>query len=565
MSDLYPSARAVKHAAEHSKPFAHTDHALHVLQLFTEFALGGLTVGALIALISVRSMRAGFGWGVLWLGPLGFAILLVLVGALSGDAALAAITLFAALFIGHFGLGLILQLEDRRAGDDRARQARDRIGPRHLIRRARAQQRISNGDGSEIGIGVSRRGDTATIRAGEESGSHTLIVGATGAGKSTLLGVLVHEHAMRDSGVVLVEAKNDPELEAQARRTAGLVGAPFVLVSPDGPTVWDVLANGGVDETVAKLLACEEWSESFYLAEATRFLRWVVRAMEDSGTRLTLPAVLALCDPDRLAAHTAKHGDRELAGEVDRFLDSLTPKERTDVAGLRSRLAVLAESDFGRKWLDPESGAGPVLDLEEAVRKRAITYIRLDSERMGIVAEKVGAAVAIELGAIASQLQGRPIPTLVAIDEFGAIEPEQVDRLFTRGRAAGISAVLATQTVSDIEVAGDGFDGRVKGNVGAVLGLRMGADDADVVARMAGQVGEWQRTTKTNGLLGIPAGAGTRTQGYRMRIHPSVLQHLGFGECAVIRMDRRDDKRALIVRVVPSWERDAGESPGTDR
>ena len=209
--------------------------------------------------------------------------------------------------------------------------------------------------------------------------------------------MLAHEHALRGSGVVLVEAKNDPELEAQARRTAELVGRPFVLVSPEGPTVWDVLASGGVDETVAKLLACEEWSEPFYLAEATRFLRWVVRGMESSGTRLTLPAVLELCDPDRLAAHVAKHSTPELAGELDRFVNALTPRERSDVAGLRSRLAVLAESGPGREWLDPDSGAGPVLDLSDAVRKRAVVYFRLDAERYGIVAEKIGSAIAIEL------------------------------------------------------------------------------------------------------------------------------------------------------------------------
>jgi hypothetical protein len=559
MSHLYPSAKAVKRSAEQSKgALAHTGHALHYLQLFTVSALAGLAVGALIALISVRRLRAGFEWGLLWLGPLGLAILLASSGLLSGDAALATITALAAMLVGHLGVGVLMHVEDRRAGDDRGHEARERIGPHHLLSRRLARRRMSNGSSAEIAIGATRRGRIARIPAGGRSGSHTLIVGSTGAGKSTLLGVLAHEHAVRGSGVVLVEAKNDPELEAQARRSAEMVGRPFVLVGPEGPTVWDVLASGGVDETVAKLLACEEFSEPFYAAEATRFLRWVVRGMEGSGTRLTLAAVLELCDADRLAAHVAKRGSAELAGELDRFVNALTPRERSDVAGLRSRLAVLAESGPGREWLNPESEAGPVLDLSDAIRRRAVVYFRLDAERYGIVAEKIGAAIAIELGAIASQLQGKPIPTLVAIDEFGAIEAEQVERLFTRGRAAGISAVVATHAMSDLAVAGDGFEGRLKATVGSLLGLRMGPDDADAVARMAGQVGEWQSTTRTAGLLGMPAGAGTRTRGYRLRIHPSVLQHLGRSECAVIRLDRQGGDRAMIVRVIPSWERGNG-------
>ena len=81
MSHLYPSAKAVKRSAEQSKrALAHNGHALHYFQLFTEFAFGGLVVGALVALISVRRLRAEFEWGLLWLVPLGLAILLMIPG-----------------------------------------------------------------------------------------------------------------------------------------------------------------------------------------------------------------------------------------------------------------------------------------------------------------------------------------------------------------------------------------------------------------------------------------------------------------------------------------------------
>jgi hypothetical protein len=327
------------------------------------------------------------------------------------------------------------------------------------------------------------------------------------------------------------------------------------MVSPEGPTVWDALASGGVDETVANLLACEEWSEPFYKAEATRFLRWVVRAIEGCETPLTLAQVLELCDPDRLAAHAAQHGDPALSEEISRLVDALTQQERRDVAGLRSRLAVLAESEFGRSWLDPASEAGPVLDLAEAIRRRAVVYFRLDAERLGVVAEKVGAAVAIELGAIASGLQGAPIPTFVGIDELGALDSDHSSTLFARARAAGFSVAVATHTLADLRAAGDAFEPQVKATIDGAVVLRVGPDDADELARLAGQVGDWHTTERTSGLLGGGEVMGTRTRGYRMRIHPSVLQNLGRGEAAVIRLDRSDKSRAQIARVVPSWKR----------
>jgi hypothetical protein len=218
---------------------------------------------------------------------------------------------------------------------------------------------------------------------------------------------------------------------------------------------------------------------------------------------------------------------------------------------------VLAESQFGRVWLDPDSDAGPVLNLAEAIRQRAVVYFRLDAERLGIVAEKVGAAIAIELGAIASELHQNPIPTFVGIDELGALQSDHSARLFTRARAAGFSVAVATHTLADLRAAGDAFEPQVKSTIDSLVGLRMGPDDADEVARMAGQVGGYHTTERTKGLLWGGEAIGTRTRGYRMRIHPSLLQNFGRGESAVIRLDRGDKSRAQIVWVVPSWERDA--------
>ncbi len=481
------------------KPLEHLNHAFHVLGLVGWTGTTGALLGIGIGWLSARQLGARFDWAALWLAPLALAIGLVWVGVLGGDAAIGSIAMLSCTFGGHLVTGVLTHGSDRRAGDDRAHDAGERIGPHNLLLRRTATRRLDRVQRDELAIGVTRRGRIAKIKRGDQSGSHSLILGATGAGKTTLLGLMASEYARSGHGVVLVEAKTDPDLEAEARRAAAAVGRPFVLVSPDGPVVWDLLATGGVDETVAKLLACEVYTEPHFKSEAVRLLRWVVRAMHGCDTPMTLPEVLRLCAPDRLAAHASKHGSPELAGQVGDFVKSMTAQERSDVAGLRSRLAVLAESDYGRSWLDPDSGAGPVLDLSEAIRRRAVVYFRLDSERLGVVAEKVGASIAIELGAIASELQGRPIPTFVGIDEYGAIESEQIDSLYARARGAGFSVAVATHTLADLRAAGEAVEDRVKATIDSVLCLRVGPDDADAVVRLAGQVGEWKSTNRTRG------------------------------------------------------------------
>jgi hypothetical protein len=549
----------------HGKPahdvVGHLNHLGHAVTVFSLPAIAGIIIGAAIGWLAIRRMRAAFEWGLLWLIPLGLVVLLIKGGGLAGDAAIGTIGALAGLAFGHLVLAYVLHREDVRAGDDRGHDARERVGPQDVVRRTINFRRIREGRAKELPIGITRRGEIASVRRGDESGSQCLIVGATGAGKSTVLGVLAHEYGEAGHGIVMVEAKRDPNLEAQARRTAARCGRRFVMVSADGSTVWDLFASGGIDDTVAKLLACESYSEPHYESQAIRFLRWVIRGMEGCGTRLTLPRILSLCEPDQLGTQVSKEGGPELNEQVGGFINGLTAQERADVAGLRSRLAVLAESEVGRVWLDPDSNAGPVLDLAEAIRRGDCVYFRLDVERLGIVAQKIGAAIAIELGAISSELHQSPIPTFVGIDELGALDSDHSDRLFTRARGAGFSVAVATHTLADLRVAGDAFEDRLKSTIDTGIVLRCGPDDADAMARLAGQVGDWHTTQRTNGLFSAAETTGTRTRGYRMRIHPSVLQNLERGQCAVIRLDRNDRSKARIARVVPSWERGGGDPP----
>ncbi len=475
-------------------PLGHLNHAGHILGLVGWSGTAGALIGMGIGWLSVRQLRARFDWAAVWLAPLALAILLVRAGVIEGNAAIGSIAFLVAPSAGTWSSASSpINPTGERATTGPTTPANGSAPTTCCSAELRSADstgcRATSWRSASRGAAASPRSSGAI-----KSGSHSLILGATGAGKTTLLGLMASEYARSGHGVVLVEAKTDPDLEAEARRAAAAAGRPFVLVSPDGPVVWDLLATGGVDETVAKLLACEVYTEPHFKSEAVRLLRWVVRAMQGCDTPMTLPEVLRLCAPDRLAAHASKHGSPELAGQVGDFVKSMTAQERSDVAGLRSRLAVLAESDYGRSWLDPDSGAGPVLNLSEAIRRRAVVYFRLDSERLGVVAEKVGASIAIELGAIASELQGRPIPTFVGIDEYGAIESEQIDSLYARARGAGFSVAVATHTLADLRAAGEAVEDRVKATIDSVLCLRVGPDDADAVARLAGQVGEWKST-----------------------------------------------------------------------
>lgn len=544
-----------------------SNDALANASAFAELALASLVIGlaagglGLVAAALGRRRGLAWTWGLVPLPPV--ALALVLLAAIAPPAPLGA-PLAAA--IGGFALGALgwavhCQLEDRRSGADREIAAARRVRPLDGFRRQLAERRRTDDLlARELPIGRTVRGELVCVpRGSAESGAHVLIPGATGAGKTTSLAALLVEYVVRSRfGAVLLEAKNDAALLRAAEGAAAAAGVPLRLVAPDGPCGYDPLARGSVDERSERLIAAQAWGSEdadFYRQAASPFLRNVLRALDATGTPASLAAVAERCDPDELENLVCELEEPELREELVRATGALRADEKRAIVGLRARLRNLATSEFARAWLDPARAGVAVVDLRAAVEQREVVYLRLDTDRTGNVGRTIAQMALLDLGAVASALMGRGVGTFVAVDEFGALEAPALDRLYTRGRAAGFSVALGTQTLADLRASGPAVRERIGATAAAVICHRIGGqEDAEWVAQAIGTVPTWETTAKTN-RLGLATDEGTRTRGYRFEVNPSELQRLGPGEAIVARLGDPSGRRSARVHVVPPWLR----------
>ncbi len=543
----------------------------HALQHLTGFAglivvlLACLAIAAAAGIaLAVYQRRRELAWTWSLLALIPFASTVALVASMSPPFRLAAIAL--ALTCGAasatVGWALHAQLEDRRAGGDRETGLAERRGLLDGARR-RAAERSGRGARllrTEIPIGRTRRGELACVPRGSAgSGAHVLIPGATGAGKTTSLAALLVEYVLRSGfGAVVLEAKSDDALLAAAESAATARGADFHLISPSGPCGYDPLARGSVDERSERLVSAQAWGSEdadFYRQVASPFLRLVLRVLDAGPEPVTLAAVAYHCDPDELESLALGLGASELVEEVGAALRGLRADERRAVAGLQARLRNLSSSEFARAWLDPQLAAVHNVDLRAAIAAREVVYFRLDTDRTGNVGRAIAQMALLDLGAAASSMMGAGIGTFVGIDEFGALEAPALERLYTRGRAAGFSVAVGTQTLADLRAAGPAVRERIGATVSAIVCHRIGGqDDAEWVAQAIGAVPAWETTTRTN-RLGRPTEVGTRTRGYRFEVNPSELQRLARGEVVVARLGEGASRRSARARMVPAWER----------
>jgi conjugal transfer pilus assembly protein TraD len=434
-------------------------------------------------------------------------------------------------------LGWRWHRDDLRIGVDFAQAARERVGIRHVIRRQLHRARIRSQGwivGGSLIVGEDARGLPVTIPAARESGTHTLVVGATGSGKTvseTWIACRLIEHG---HAAVVVDPKGDKALRGALSAAAEHAGAPFLAWSPEGPSVYNPYAHGTDGELADKALAGETFTEPHYLRQAQRYLGHAVRAMRAAELPVDPVSLVRQLDPGELevTARGLPEGDGEV---LQSYLDGLSERQRRDLTGVRDRLSILAESELAR-WLTPNEHA-PTIDLLDAIRERAVVYFRLDADRRPLLSEMLAAAVVSDLVTVTAELHRDPIPTVVVLDEFAAIAAGQVNRLFGRARSAGISLVLGTQELADLRTTDKALLDQVLGNLSAVVAHRQNVpESAELLAAMGGSTPAWVQTeqTGTGFLGGYTTGRGSQRRGYEFLLHPARLKTLGVGEAAVI-------------------------------
>lgn len=434
-------------------------------------------------------------------------------------------------------LGARWHRSDLAVGRDLAEHANQRLSIADAIRQTMLNRRVRRRGwlhGHWLLVGRSDTGLPVAIPVGETSGSHALILGATGSGKTvsqTWIAARLIEHG---HGAIVIDPKGDRMLCGELRRLASLTRRPFMEWTPVGPCAYNPYASGTDGEIADKALAGEVFTEPHYLRQAQRYLGHAVRAMHAAHIPVTVPALMTHLQPARLEV-TARKLPPEKAEPLNDYLDSLTERQRRDLAGVRDRLSILAESDV-RSWFDPD--CAPVIDLRTATRERAVVYFALDADRRPLLAQMLAAALISDLVTLAAHMQAQPTPTVLLIDEFSALAAGHVARLFGRARSAGMSLLLGTQELADLNTpTASGLRDQVLGNVETIIAHRQNVPgSAETIAKVASSEPVWltsQQTEEQSGRYGT-TGRGNRRRDYDYRIHPSRIQQLMTGQALII-------------------------------
>jgi type IV secretory pathway TraG/TraD family ATPase VirD4 len=418
------------------------------------------------------------------------------------------------------------------------------------IRRMRNSERHPAGGAVALGTDT---GGGRVLLTDRQLSAHALILGATGAGKSTTLLTVLTEHVASGRPVVVIDMKGSPTFARTLADAAASVGRPFRLWTPDGPGRWNPLAHGNATELKDKLIASERFTEPHYQRAAERFVQTVLQVLQHvhPDKPSTLEEVARLMEPRRVAA-LLRDAPRELAERVQDYIAALSPDQLSAIRGLGTRLALLTESNAG-PYLVPAGGQDSI-DLRLALTGRQVILFSVNSARYGGLASQLGTLAIQDLVAATGHRllePGRREPATVGIDEFSALGSDNVISLLARCRESGVSVLLATQELADLDRAAPGLRDQVLGSTAVKIIHRQEVPaSARTVAQMAGTETVWEQTHQTaaHPLFGdYDSGRGRRRQAERFLVHPNDISSLPPGEAVVISKVPRASVRTVRV------------------
>jgi conjugal transfer pilus assembly protein TraD len=421
--------------------------------------------------------------------------------------------------------------------------------------RRRAARLAREAEGPGVTLGVDDRGREVRL-TDRQLAAHGLIIGASGAGKSTTLLGILSDQIERGLPVVAVDLKGSPAFVHELEQAAARAGRPFRVWTPDGPSRWNPLAHGNATELKDKLIATERFTEPHYQRAAERYVQTALQVLQATGGRVDLAEVVSLMDPKRLAA-VVRNLQGPLAARVQDYVGGLTSDQLSAVRGLGTRLAILSESHAGPFLAHAPSAPGPTVDLRAALQGPEVVLFSLNSSIYGNLAAQLGTLAIQDLvSASGHRLQlgadGRPPPqATVAIDEFSALGADHVLALLARGRESGVSVLLATQELADLERAGRGFRDQVLGVTAVKVAHRQDVpSSAQMIAQMAGTELVWAHThSMRSPFSATPGSRGTRREVEQFIVHPNEIKSLDTGQAVVL--TKTPVARSTRVTVLP--------------
>lgn len=283
---------------------------------------------------------------------------------------------------------------------------------------------------------------------------HCFVCGTTGSGKTVALSNFIKHGIEQDYPLLIVDGKGDMGngslLEITRRFCKGKKKLYVVsLAEPEKSAKYNPFKNATPTMCKDMLVNMTDWSEEHYKLNTERYLQKLIILLKQVDRQLSFKTIIDNIPVDRFKALSAYLLKAGKISKSEHSLNINTAEMSGKIAGsATARFGTIAESEFGGIFADDG------IDIYTAIKENAVILFILNPLLYPEITPIMGRLVLIDAKQAVNKCFGSGLERAFYIfDEINTYVSTALIDLINKSRSANITAILATQSLSDLDFA----------------------------------------------------------------------------------------------------------------
>jgi len=392
-----------------------------------------------------------------------------------------------------------------------------------------------------------------------DNAKHVFICGTTGSGKTVALSNFIKRAIDKDYPAFILDGKGDTgqgsTLDIVNTLNRENKKKVYVINLSDPANSDHYNPFKGASPTVAKdmIINMSDWSEEHYKLNAERYIQRIMQLLEIGKYELSFRRIIKCMNIERFMLLSKTLLEKELITKAQ-HLDNVSVAETSGKISQSSiaRFSTIAESEIGGIF------ASDGIDIAQALQEKAIILFILNPLTYPELSPAFGRLVLIDskkaIGKLFDANKGKDQPqkTFFIMDEINVYATTALTDLINKSRSAGVTCVLATQSLSDLDFAcGDAYKEQIIENCNNYIVMRQNSGvNAEKWANILGTRPTMEVTyqLQQKGLQTSETGFGSARRVREYLYHPDDIKTLQTGKGFFLSRDTSANSRINIYK-----------------
>ena len=371
-----------------------------------------------------------------------------------------------------------------------------------------------------------------------DNAKHVFICGTTGSGKTVVISNFIYRIILKGYPSVILDGKGDigegsildivTKLNNQSENKRKI----YVINLSDPSSSDKYNPFQGASPTVAKdmIINMTDWSEVHYKSNAERYIQRILQMLEKANVKLSFKKIIKCFPIENFNALSADLLKRELITK-EQHVDNIQLGETSGKTAQNSmaRFSTIAESEIGDIFTDDG------IDISQALHENALIVFILNPLTYPELSPAFGRLVLIDAKkAIGNLFKSDIEKSFFLMDEINVYASPVLTDLVNKSRSAGVTCVLSTQSLSDLDYAcGEAYKEQIIENCNNYIVMRQNSGvNAENWANILGTRATMDVTyqLQQKGLDTSETGFGSARRVREFLFHPDDIKTLQTGK-----------------------------------